>query len=431
MSHPSNNVRHWALGLLLLNLAVFIGILVAQRNGFDHPALGYVKAFAEAACIGALADWFAVVALFRHPLGIPLPHTAILPAKQAQLAQGVAKFIGTHFLDPAIIAEQLARLQVGERLNTYAQSQLTTEVIAKRLPKVLQSLMTRVPINAPDKLIIWSQESVTNYLSGDRLGRSTARLIQTAQEQQLDKKLVNALAASIHEFVTAEDAKERVRPWLNELVSAAQKADASWWEKVKTQFTGQAIEWADDWLIEKALTWLADFTAKVQSDDAHPVHAWVGTHIDGWKDQLFNDEQWHAWLATHVHDWLRTPTAEELVKTIWDKSRAWLDAAAQADSVYIEPLSSKIRDVILNTMSDADQQDKLTDKTAHVAANLLTEYQQDIRDWLTGQMNAWSKERLTGALENAIGRDLQYIRINGTLIGGLIGVFLYVVGRII
>jgi uncharacterized membrane-anchored protein YjiN (DUF445 family) len=176
---------------------------------------------------------------------------------------------------------------------------------------------------------------------------------------------------------------------------------------------------------------LADFTAKVQEDDAHPVHAWVGTHIDGWKDQLFNDEQWHAWLAMHVHDWLRTPTAEELVKTIWDKSRVWLDAAAQADSAYIEPLSSKIRDVILNTMSDADQQAKLTDKTAHVAANLLTEYQQDIRDWLTAQMNAWSKERLTGALENAIGRDLQYIRINGTLIGGLIGVFLYVVGRMI
>ena len=103
---PPNRVHHWALGLLLLNLSIFIAILFAQKNGYDAPALGYLKAFAEAACIGALADWFAVVALFRHPLGIPLPHTAILPAKQAQLAQGVAKFIGTHFLEPQMIAEQ-------------------------------------------------------------------------------------------------------------------------------------------------------------------------------------------------------------------------------------------------------------------------------------------------------------------------------------
>lgn len=426
---PPNRVHHWALGLLLLNLSIFIAILFAQKNGYDAPALGYLKAFAEAACIGALADWFAVVALFRHPLGIPLPHTAILPAKQAQLAQGVAKFIGTHFLDPNIIADQLARLKVGERLNSYAQQQLTNAVIAKRLPRILQALMQRVPIEAPDALMGWSQNAMTNYLSGDRLGRAAARLIRVAQAQGLDQKLVNALAASTYEFVTAEDAKERVRPWLNELAAAAKKIDASWWDNLKTKVTGQALEWADDWLIEKALTWLVDFTQKIQTDETHPVHVWVAEHIDDWTVQLFNNTDWHAWLAEHVHDWLRTPTAEELVNTIWARSRAWLDNAAQSDSPYVEPLSDKIRQAVLNFMADPHQQNKLTDKTSRIAANLLTEHQTDIRDWLTAQMNAWSKERLTTALENAIGRDLQYIRINGTLIGGLIGLVLYSISQ--
>ena len=426
-----NNVRHWAVGLLLLNLAVFISVIVAQKNGFNHPALGYVKAFAEAACIGALADWFAVVALFRHPLGIPLPHTAILPAKQAQLAQGVAKFIGTHFLDPQVIAEQLARLQVGERMNTYAQQQLTSAVIAKRLPSILQNLMRRVPIDAPERLMVWSTDALVNYCNGDRLGRGSARLVDAAQAQGLDKKLVNALAASVHEFVTRDDIKERIRPWLNELIGAAQKIDASWWDKVKTSFTTQTIEWADDWIMDKAIAWLTDFSLKIQHDDAHPVHVWVAEHIHDWREQLFNNPTWHDWLASHVHDWLRTPTAQTMVQTVWHKSRAWLDAAAQNDSAFIEPLSEKIRDIVLNYMGDAQQQAKLTDKTAHIAANLLTEYQADIRDWLTAQMNAWSKERLTTALENAIGKDLQYIRINGTLIGGLIGVVLYVIAQVI
>ena len=427
-----HTVRRWALALLLFNLLLWLLMLFLQKQHPDWLALGYVKAFAEAACIGALADWFAVVALFRHPLGIPLPHTAILPAKQAQLAQGVAKFIGTHFLDPAVISEQLVRLKMGERLNTYAQQHLTNAVIAKRLPKVLQAMMRRVPVDAPERLIGWSQEAMTRYLSGDRLGRSTARLMDIARAQGLDNTLINAMAQSLHEFVTAEDVKERVRPWLTELATAAQKAevvDASWWGKMKSQLTGQAIEWADDWIIDKALAWVADFTEKVQADDMHPVHVWVAKHADGWRDKLYNDVTWHDWLAHHVHDWLRTPTAEELVKTIWDKSRAWLDDAAANDSPFIEPFADKIRDVVLNYINDPIQQSRLTEKTAQLAAVGLTEYQDDIREWLTAQMNAWSKERLNSALENAIGNDLQYIRINGTLIGGLIGLLLFTVGQ--
>ncbi|MGL4767331.1 MAG: DUF445 domain-containing protein [Formosimonas sp.] len=426
-----NAIRHWALGLLLLNLAIFIAVLLAQRHGVSHPALGYIKAFAEAACIGALADWFAVVALFRHPLGIPLPHTAILPAKQAQLAQGVAKFIGTNFLEPQIIADQLARLRVGERVNAYAQAQLTTQAIAQRLPSLLHNLMQRVPAHAPDALINWSTQALVNYAQGDRLGRGGARLIDAAQAQSLDKTLVNALAASVHEFVTQDNIKERVRPWLTELISAAQKADASWWDKVKTQFTGQAIEWADDWILDKAIAWLTDFSSKIQHEPEHPVHQWVAAHINGWRNQLHDNPNWHDWLAPRVHAWLQSDNAHNMVHSVWHKSRAWLDAATQPDSPSIEPLAGKIRDLVLGYMASPEQQAKLTDKAAHVAAHLLTEHQNDIRDWLTSQMNAWSKERLTGALENAIGRDLQYIRINGTLIGGLIGLMLYVVSQIL
>ena len=109
-------VRQWALGLLALSILVWLSTLYLQRLHPDWAWLGYVKAFAEAACIGGMADWFAVVALFRHPMGVPLPHTAILPAKQAQLARGVANFIGTHFLEPKMIAEQALKWQIGQRV---------------------------------------------------------------------------------------------------------------------------------------------------------------------------------------------------------------------------------------------------------------------------------------------------------------------------
>jgi uncharacterized membrane-anchored protein YjiN (DUF445 family) len=142
-------VRQWALGLLVLSILVWLSTLYLQRLHPDWAWLGYVKAFAEAACIGGMADWFAVVALFRHPMGVPLPHTAILPAKQAQLARGVADFIGTHFLEPRMIAEQALKLQVGQRVADYTQKNLTVDAIAERLPAALSAIVAKLPETAP------------------------------------------------------------------------------------------------------------------------------------------------------------------------------------------------------------------------------------------------------------------------------------------
>lgn len=425
MTHSQDHVKRWALLLLLLNLCVFISVLIAYRYGYNHSLLGYIKAFAEAACIGALADWFAVVALFRHPLGVPLPHTAILPAKQAQLANGVAAFIGTHFLDSKIIGEQLIRLQVGRHLHAYLHKNLTEQSIEKHLPTLLQSLMRQLPIEPPSRLIALSQILLREYLVGARLGIMLDRFIKVMLEHDLDKKLVNNLAASIHQFVTAEDAKERIQPWLTDLIQAAQKTDSSWWGKIKGQFTGQALDWVDDWIIEQLLKWLANFSDKVQQDDEHLIHHFMSRHISNWQEQCLSNPVWHEWLESNASKILDGSTTEQGISFVWHKARFFLDEYVHEDSVYMSSLSIKIREMILSYLSDSQQQNNLSESVGGMATNLLSEYQTDIRMWLAEQMKAWSKERLTSALESSIGRDLQYIRINGTLIGGLIGLILF------
>ena len=136
-------VRQWALGLLVLSIIIWLSTLYLQRLHPDWAWLGYVKALAEAACIGGMADWFAVVALFRHPMGVPLPHTAILPAKQAQLARGVADFIGTHFGGPQMMAEQALKLQIGQRVAKKKKKNLTVDAIADRLPTILSAIVAK------------------------------------------------------------------------------------------------------------------------------------------------------------------------------------------------------------------------------------------------------------------------------------------------
>ncbi len=431
MNFPQNRIKFWALVLLLVNAALFLGVLLAYKSGHHHPALGYLKAFSEAACVGALADWFAVVALFRHPLGIPLPHTAILPAKQSQLAQGVAKFIGTQFLEPVTVQAQLLRLNIGARLTQYAQDKLTPELIGKYLPHILNTLAARLPEVLPERYVGLAKNTLLDYATPERLGGAAARLVALMVEQGLDKKAVRSLAASLHEFVTADDARERILPWFDELVQSAERADLSWWRKLKGQLTAQTFEWADDWIVAKVLDSLADVSLKVQADDNHPVYDWLGAHVAQWQVRLAHDVAWQNWLKDHAHHFVAGAQVEGWLQTLWGKARLWLMNGAANYPSALDSMAALIQRGVLGFLNAPERRDGLNELIASVVAGALTRHQADIREWLTAQMAAWSKERLNHALESAIGQDLQYIRINGTLIGGLAGVLLYGVSQLI
>lgn len=431
MVNSHDRVKRWALLLLLFNLCIFISVLIAYRHGYSHPLLGYIKAFSEAACVGALADWFAVVALFRHPLGIPLPHTAILPAKKEQLANGIATFIGTHFLDAKVVGEQFVRLKVGKRLYAYVQKNLTEQWIAERLPILLQVLMRQLPSDTPKQFVVVCQTLARDCLTGERLGYMLDRLITLMVEHGFDKKLVNSLAASVHQFATADDAKERIQPWLDDLIREVQKTDLSWWGRVKGQFKGQALEWADDWMIEQVLKWLSDFSEKIQRDDEHFVHLFVSRHIRVWQEHCLLNLDWHDWLEKNAYKFLESQTSVKGIEFVWHKLYSFLNQHTQEKSRYMGFLSVKIREMILNYLSSRRQQDCLNEAAGNIVGRLLSNHQTNIRIWLAEQMKAWSKERLTSALENSIGQDLQYIRINGTLIGGMIGLVLFGITQIV
>ena len=424
-----SSVRYWALGLLVLNLFLWLAMLNMQRLHPDWVWIGYVKAFAEAACIGALADWFAVVALFRHPMGVPLPHTAILPAKQAQLAQGVAKFISANFLDAKLIGEQVQRYQVGERVADYVHNQLTVEMIAQRTPMVLQAIMARIPERAPERWLQAGQKSMLEYLTGERLGYGAAQMVSWAQNEHTDRWLINRLAQALHEFCSAPDAIERVRPWLGELILQANQNNASWWDKIKTSMTGQAIDWVDDWLIEKALAGGRGLAERVQADDAHPIHLWFAAQCIDWQQQLLNNPKAHDWLDRNAKVGLNNPMFIEWLGAMWQRIHLWLSEMSGTESPQVQYIAQTLHAALNHQLSHAQRREQLSAAVANVSERVLDTQQESIRGWIAEQLNAWSKERLNDALEDAIGNDLQYIRINGTLIGGLIGLVLYAVAH--
>ena len=424
-------VHQWAVALLLLSLLTWLGSLYGLRIRPEWQWLGYVKAFSEAACIGGLADWFAVVALFKHPMGLPIPHTAILPAKQAKLARGVADFIGNHFLEPQMMSEQVQKLQAGQRVAEYVRDQLTADDIAARLPDILTALMGKLPATAPEPWLRAGQKTLLEYANGERLGRGAARILSWAQSEHTDRWLVNRLAQALEQFCSAEDAAERLRPWLLQLFQQAEKEKVGWWEKLKSQMTGQAIDWIDDWLIDKLLVTGVALSQKVQQDPEHPIHHWFSAQCVNWQQQLIDNPQIHDWLAQHAGSGIEHPLFTEWLERMWVRLHGWLTDVSAQRTPQIESLAQFLYDTLNQQLGQVQRQEQLSQAVANLSARALESKQEDLRNWMTAQLNAWSKERLNDALQNAIGNDLQYIRINGTLIGGLIGLILYAVSMLL
>lgn len=426
-----HRVRYWAVGLLVLNLMVWLISLWGQRIHPDWHWIGYVKAFAEAACIGGLADWFAVVALFRHPMGIPLPHTAVLSNKQEQLAQGVANFIGTHFLDAHLVAEQIRRYQVGERVSAFAQNRLTVEMVEQHTPAVLRAVWDKIPSDAPTEWLQLGQKTLIDWANGERLGKGAARLIGWAQAEHTDRWLIRRLAQALHDFCSADDAAERLRPWLSELAQQVQQENADWWDKLKARMTGQAVDWLADWLIEKVIVGGKGLAQRVLDDDDHPIQLWFSAQCLDWRRQLSDNPQAHQWLAQHAQAGLGSAVFHDWLAQLWRRAHQRLDDMAQAGTPQIAFIARTVHQTLMAQLAQPMRREQLTQAVSHACEQILATQQENLRNWIASQLNTWSKERLTDALNTAIGNDLQYIRINGTLIGGLIGLILYGVGMMV
>lgn len=428
-------VRRWALGVLLCAFFVWLSMLGVQRVHPDWVWVGYVRAFAEAACIGGLADWFAVVALFRHPLGVPLPHTAILPKKQAQLAHGVAKFFSTHFLDGAMVANQVRRYDLGGYAARWVQERVGVDAVLQRLPVFLQTVMFRVPVVLPDTWVQTCQSLMRNYLQGERLGQGAARALGWAQSEHWDRWVVRRLAQAVLDFCVSDQAADRVRPWLSEWVRQAnqyqetQPQDASWWDRIKQSMTGQAMDWADDWLIEKALASGKALAERVLSDDAHPIHVWFSAQCIDWRRQLIEEADVQLWLERSVLKALNHPDFVQWLNGVWGLMHGRVVHHCATDSQWMQSLSVWMHSTLLNQLALPERQEQLNEAMANAMAGLLNAHADTVRAWIAGELNAWSQDRLVSALDEAIGADLQYIRINGALIGGVIGLLMFTLGQ--
>ena len=393
-----------ATGLLVVMAGVFF---VARALEPQYPWLGYVKAFAEAAMVGGLADWFAVTALFRHPLGLPIPHTAIIPRNKDRIGEALARFLQENFLIPRVVARRMEKIDVAGAAGRFLQTP--------------EGQGTRIRAGA-SRLIADMFES----LDDERLGGIVKGAIATRlRKTEVSPLLGHALASAINEDRHVPMLEAAIR-WMARALEAN--------EPLIREMVHKKANWAlklaglDAKLADAIIDGLRKLTVEMSTDPAHPVRVKVEEALA----QLANDLQARPETRERVEaikeQLLDNRSVSLWLDALWQRGReAVIKAARNPDAALAGKLGEILKSMGTTLESDARIRVAINRFARRATVGMAASYGSSIVKLVSETVRSWDARTVTARLEAAVGRDLQYIRINGTIVGGLVGLILHLV----
>jgi uncharacterized membrane-anchored protein YjiN (DUF445 family) len=401
--HGIRQMRIIATGMLVAMAGLFV-----LANAYDEgrPWLGFVKAFAEAAMVGGLADWFAVTALFRHPLGLPIPHTAIIPRNKDRIGAALAAFLRENFLVPKVVARRMRSVDVAGAIGRFLANPPPEGRLRQGGSRLIADLL----------------ESLDQERLGGMVKSAVATRIRSLEVSPL---IGQALEGAITE--------ERHIPILDGIVTwAGRTLDAN--EDLIRNMVHERAGWImklaglDEKLADAIVDGLRRLTIDMAIDPAHPLRAkaeealatiaWdmrfdpdMQAKVEGWKNEIIANKA--------VTDWLGG---------LWETSRAALLRAARDPEAAMAGRFGEALKQLGETLQQDERLNKAINQFARrLVVGTVATYGSGIVTLVSETVRGWDARTITGRLENAVGRDLQYIRINGTLVGGLVGLIIHTV----
>jgi uncharacterized membrane-anchored protein YjiN (DUF445 family) len=395
-----------ATALLGFVTAVFF---FARWQEESHDWVGYVRAFAEAAMVGALADWFAVSALFRHPLGIPIPHTAIIPHRKDQIGRSLGEFVQTNFLTREVLNERLAGANVGRRLGDWMAEEHNAakagEGVSDLLRGALEVLDDRDVASALETLI---ERRVRATPVAPLVGKAIDLAVEGGHHQRLLDSVLKGLGGFL------DDNRATFRERLEH--------ESPWW----------IPESIDDRLFNKIYGAVHGFLADVGSDGNHEVRQSIDSRVVAFADRLRDDPELLAKGEELKTELLAHPDVRAWLGSLWGEvKRNTVAALDDPESELRQRLTRSLATLGQRLATEAELQAKVDDWVMRAAGHIVDHYRGEVADLIAGTVAKWDGKATGERMELQVGRDLQFIRINGTIVGGLAGVVIYTVSQLL
>jgi uncharacterized membrane-anchored protein YjiN (DUF445 family) len=391
------------LATLLLAVMVVV-FLAASAVHVQSPWIGYVRAFSEAAVVGACADWFAVTALFRRPLGLPIPHTAIIPRNKDRIGRGMGRFIAENFLAPQVLEERLERLDAARWVVEHLDNRAKARRLARRLAPI-----------AADLISAFSDESVTELI-----GRALRRGAELTPAAPVAGRILAALRRDGETDALYERGMDLAASWV-----AANE------EFIRRKVEENTAKWIPGWVDRMLGDQVMAGLLKTLDEVREPEHPWRSAW-DEWvaktAAELMADAKFRAQGEALKKRMLDSPKLQDEARLLWRRLKARLTSRPEALARGLEHVLGALGSKLAG---DEDARDALNRWVRSLVLKAVAPRAQEIAHFVTEVVERWDAETVVERLELQVGRDLQYIRINGTIVGGLVGVAVHAVSTLL
>jgi uncharacterized membrane-anchored protein YjiN (DUF445 family) len=400
--------KAWATGLVVLCALTYAGAKALEGR---QPAIAYVAAFAEAAIIGALADWYAVVALFRHPLGLKLPHTAIIPANQTRIAENIGNFIAMHFLAGPRVGEKVLELDPAASVGRWIAEADNRKQIAAHAARLVPDAIAAI-----DREMLGGEiergvlERLAAVDFGKVIGTSLEVITRNHRHHAILDEMLGRIETRLAEPAALDAIRERIRGELPTLFR---------------------FFLADAYLVERLIRASHALLRQVRSDPVHPLRTEFDRLIVEFVAKLKYSPEHREKVEGLKQELLARAELREILVEGWDRFVASLRVDIEREDGIIRPgFEAFLSDMAQRLQQDRDLRARLNRWLAEAAASMTERYKHEVASFVAAQVKSWDTQHAVRTIELSLGKDLQYIRINGTLVGGLLGLIIFAATRL-
>lgn len=395
-----------ATGLLIISFAIY---LIAKRAEVTGAPVwvSFVRAAAEAAMIGGLADWFAVTALFRRPLGLPIPHTAIIPTRKDAIGASLGEFVGDNFLSEEVVRDKIRSAQIASRFGSWLREPANSKQVTDELASVITWATS---LGDDEDIAEVIEESFRRTAENFDVAKPLGVFLTKAVENDAHTPLVDMLARAIEDWLENDPA--RAKGWID--------------KQLPRWLPGLGKDRAGEWLYER----LIELSKEVQADMAHPIRRSIERLLHRFAEQLQSDPVIIERINAAKMRLVDRPEVRHTISDLWISTKKTLRAeAADPES----ELRSRVANVLANfgarVAADVDLQLTINTAIEGATTHLVDRYRDELAGIISDTVARWDAGDTAKKIELQVGRDLQFIRVNGTIVGALAGILIHAIGE--